>query len=291
MSTIDRSFVQQFSDNLIHLAQQRGSRLADTVMRKDIVGKYSHFDRLGKQAARLKPGRHSDTPIMDAPHSRRRVEINDYEWGELVDSEDELRMLIDPKSPYAISGGWALGRKLDEIIVDAAVGNAKSIDEDDASSNVAFDSGMIVDEDFNTADSNLIVEKLIEARRLLMAKEIDMEEELFCVVNASALASLLNETEVQSFDYNTVKALVNGEVDTFLGFKFIRTELLPDSAGGTKDVLCYAKSAIGLAMARDIQVRMAERVDKAFATQIYATMTAGATRIEEEKIVRIECTQ
>ena len=292
---VNNAFVQQFADSLIQMAQQNGSRLLPTVMVKSVTGKYAHFDRIAATAAQKRTSRHGDTPIIDTPHSRRRLVLEDYEWADLIDSQDELRMLVDPTSMYAKNGSDALGRSLDAVIRDAAVGNARSIDSADSSSNVAFDTTMVVDEDFGTADSNLTFEKLNEARKKLKQQNIDMNEPLYCVANASALASLLTESEIQSIDTNTVRALVAGEIDTFMGFKFVHYEDLTGVADGTDtdpvDVLCYAKSALGLGMGQDIKVRISERDDKSYATQVYASMTAGAVRIEEEKIVIIECVQ
>lgn len=290
---VNVAFVQQFADNLIRLAQQKGSRLIGTVMVKKVTGKYHHFDRLGATTASLRTTRHGDTPLVNTPHSRRRVILADYEVADLIDSQDEIRMLIDPKSAYATNMADALGRSLDDIIITAATGNATAVDSADAGSNVAFAAGMIVDEDFGAANSNLTFEKLNEAKRLLRANDIDPDEPLYCVVNASALHSLLSESEVQSIDTNTVRALVNGDLDTFMGFKFVHSERL--SGAGTEGdptlVLCYAKSAIGVGMGEDIKVRMSERDDKSYATQVYASMTAGAVRIEEEKIASIQCVQ
>lgn len=288
---VNKAFVQQFADNLIHLAQQKGSRLMPTVESKKVVGKYSHFDRLGSTTAVKRTSRHGDTPLIDTPHSRRRVVLEDYEWADLVDSQDELRMIIDPKSSYAQAGSWALGRKMDDIIIAAAVGNSTSIDHNDAASSIPFDPTMIVDEDHGTSNSNLTVAKLIEAKRKLIANDIDTDEEFYCIVNSSALHALLTEQTVQSSDYNTVKALVRGEIDTFMGFKFIRTERLSKSSEGFTQVLCYTKSALGIGLGEDIKVRMSERDDKSYATQVYACMTMGAVRIEEEKIAIIECVQ
>lgn len=295
MSTeVNKAFVQQFRNNLIHLAQQKGSRLRDTVMSRSVTGKYDHFDRLGAVSAQLRTSRHGDTPQIDTPHSRRRVGLNDYEWADLIDRQDEVRMLIDPKSDYARAGANALGRAIDDVIIAAAIGNASSIDATDASANVAFDTGMIVDEDFGSADSNLTFEKLNEAKRLLTKNDID-DEPLVCVYNASALHSLLLESEVQSIDTNTVRALVAGDVDTFMGFKFVRTERITGTADGTdtdpKIALCYAKSAIGLSIGDDVKVRVDPRVDKSYSTQVYASMSIGAVRIEEEKIAQIQMVQ
>ena|SRR3990167_5511011 len=292
---VNKAFVQQFSDNIIMLAQQDGSRLIGAVTVKPITGKYAHFDRLGAVVARQKTSRHSDVVYSDHPHSRRRVSINDFYAADLVDQEDDIRMLIDVRSPYARSISMALGRQIDDLIIDAALGNAASIDADDASSNVALPSTQIVDEDFGTANSNLTIAKLIEAKRLIDRNDVDDREARVMVVNASALAALLNTTQVTSSDFNTVKALVRGEIDTYLGFRFIRSERLDGVADGTdtSPVKCIAfvQSGIGYAMGRDIQVKMAELPEKHFATQVYATMTGGAVRIEEEKVVQVEVVQ
>ena len=295
MSTeINKAFVQQFSDTLIMLAQQKGTRLMGSVRTKKTVGKYDHFDRVGKVTAQIRTTRHGDTPQIDTPHSRRRVILNDYEWADLIDKQDEIRMLVDPRSTYAQAGGHALGRKMDELILDAATGNATAIDSADASSNVSLPSGQTIDEDFGTADSNLTLAKLIEAKRILDKNEIsDMDRTL--IHNSSALSNLLNDTTVTSSDYSSIKALVRGEIDTYLGFKFVRTELLNGTADGTDTdpVLCLAiqKDAMGLCLGQDINVRISERDDKSYATQVYASMTMGATRIEDEGVVSIECVQ
>ena len=93
MSTeINKAFVQQFSSNLIRLAQQRGSKLVGTTMKKEVTGKYAHFDRLGATAASKRTSRHGDTPLTDTPHSSRRVSLEDYEVADLIDSQDEVRV-------------------------------------------------------------------------------------------------------------------------------------------------------------------------------------------------------
>lgn len=296
-SEINKAFVQQFKGNLMHLLNQEGSLLMGAVKLEKVVGKYAHFDRIGRGTVVKRTTRHGDTPINDTAHSRRRVILDDYEWGDLIDQQDKVRMLVDPTSDYARAAAWDLGIKVDEIIIDALNGNATAIDSADSSSSVALPSTQIVDEDFGTADSNLTVEKLREARRLIMKHSGSIKEPLHIVVNASGMDSLLSETEVTSSDFNTVKALVQGEVDTFLGMKFhvVKDGLLPGTADGTDGdpVIClvFMSSALGLGVGKDINVRISERDDKSYATQVYASMSMGAVRIEEEKVVAIQCVQ
>lgn len=300
---ITKAQVQQFSDNLIMLAQQKGSRLRDRVMSKVVTGNAAYFERIGPTDVVLRTSRHAPSPMVDTPHSRRMVTVSSYEWGDAIDKQDEVRMLIDPKGSYSQNAAFAFGRKIDDLIIAAVNGDSTSVSSSLPSANnlttVSFPTTTNrVAKDYvftgSTADSNLTIPKLIEARRILMKNDIDENEEVTCVVNASALQALLNTTQATSADYNTVKTLVKGEIDSFLGMKFVRTERITNSGGATSapaQVLVFTKSAVGLAIGRDVNVRVAERPDMGFMTYVYGSMDMGAVRIEEEKVVDILCVQ
>ena len=109
MSTnITTAFVQQYSANVQMLSQQMGSLLRDKVRVESVVGKNAFFDQVGSVTAVEKTSRHSDTPQIDTPHARRRVSLADYEFADLIDQQDKVRLLIDPTSSYA-QDGIALG--------------------------------------------------------------------------------------------------------------------------------------------------------------------------------------
>ena len=108
------------------------------------------------------------------------------------------------------------------------------------------------------------------------------------VCSAKEITSLLGDDKVTSADYNSVKALVAGQIDSFMGFNFIRTERIA-AAGGDNLALAFTQSALGLALGRDINTRISERDDKNYATQVFLSMTIGATRVEDEKVVEIAC--
>lgn len=294
-STVNVSFVQQFRDNLELLVQQKGSKVLPTVTVDKIVGKYTHYDRLGAGEASEILTRHGDTPDpLNLVHSRRRVILRSFEAAELIDDADKVRMLIDPTNEYSMSLSFALGRKADDILLDALYGNAYAVDSADAQSSVALTAGQIVDEDFTTGNSDLTIAKLIEARRIFELNNVDLSSETPILLHdAQAKASLLGTTQVTSSDYNTVKALVRGEIDTFMGFRFVHCQKLADTAHKTSEgfvrAIAFVPSAIGVAMGRNMNVRIAERADKRFSTQVYGTMDIGATRRQEEKVVSIEC--
>lgn len=295
---IPAAFVEQFTNNVTLLSQQRGSRLRDRVYSRPVTGDASYFERIGPVEAQPRTTRHGDSPSINNPHSRRRLTLSDWVVKDYIDHEDEVRMLIDPRAHYTQNFSASLGRKMDDIILAAALGSATAVSSSltATTSTVSLPSGQIIDEDFGTSGSNLTVPKLIEARRIMMKNEVDVDyDELTFVYNASAMAALLNTTQVTSADYNTVKALVHGEMDTFLGFKFIHSERLAGVADGTDSspVLCmaFAKSGIGFGVARDMTVRVAEDPGRDFSTVVHATMTIGAVRIEEAKVVQVECVQ
>jgi hypothetical protein len=282
---ITTAFVEQYKNNVFHLAQQKGSRLREAVRTETVTGKAHFFERIGSTAALKRTSRHSDTPRVDTPHSRRKVTMDDYDWADLIDQEDKVRMLINPQSEYAQAGAWAMGRAMDDAIIDAASGNA--FGGVSGGTTVALPSGQKIAH----GSAGLSVAKLIEAKEILDANSVDPEEARFCVVTSKQLSDLLAITQITSADFNSVKALVQGEIDTFMGFRFIRTERLDTNSSSNRLVLAFAQSGIGLAVGSDIQTRISERADKNYATQVFLSMTIGATRIEDEKVVEIECTE
>ena len=282
---ITTAFVEQYKSNVFHLAQQKGSRLRDAVRTETVQGKSHFFERIGSVAAQLRTSRHADTPRMDTPHSRRKVSLDDYDWADLIDNEDKVRMLISPQSEYAQAGAWAMGRAMDDAIITAATGS--SLGGVAGGTSIALPSGNKVVH----ASGGLTLAKLLSAKEIIDANDVDPEEEKFIVCSAGQITDLLNVTQVTSSDFATVKALAQGEIDTYLGFKFIRSQRLGTDSDGNRQVLAFCKSAIGLAVGADISTKISERADKNYATQVFLSMTIGATRIEEEKLVEIACTE
>ena len=125
MSTqIPTAHVKQFSANVFHLSQQKGSRFRIAVRNESLRGKSGFFDRIGSVVAQKLTSRHSDTPQIDTPHSRRRVTMVDYAHADLIDEQDKIRTLFDPANPYAQAFMWAMGRAMDDEIISGALGTA-----------------------------------------------------------------------------------------------------------------------------------------------------------------------
>ena len=283
---VTTAFVQQYSTNVALLLQQRGSKLRDAVTVGSYTGKAAKaVEQIGAVTAQARTSRHADTPLISTPHDARWVFPSDYEWADMIDDQDKLRMLIDPTIPYAMNGAYALGRAMDDLIISAALGTAMTGENGSTSTSFATATQQIA-----VGGTGLTVAKLRQARRILMTNEVDvMADPLYIAVTAVQLDELLGTTEVTSSDYNTVKTLVSGEIDTFLGFKFIQCERLGTDGSGDRRCIAWAKSGLHLGMWNDINTKISERADKSYATQVYVKGTFGATRTEEKKVVEIIC--
>ena len=286
-SNITTSFVEQYSSNVNLLSQQMGSKLRASVDEESVVGKSAFFEQIDSTAAVLRTSRHGDTPQIDTPHSRRRVSLADYEWGDLIDDSDKIRALVDPTSAYARNAAAAMNRAMDDVIITAM--NAS------ASTGVAGATSTALPSSQKTATSNqsdgLTIAKLLAAKKILDNNDIDSSRKRFIVCGPQQISDLLGTTQVTSADFATVRALSTGEVNSFLGFEFIMSTRLNFDASNTDDrlVFAYTEDAIKLAIGSDVKANISERADKSYSTQVYYAMSLGATRMEEKAVVQIPC--
>ena len=212
-SNITTAFVQQYSANVQMLSQQMGSLLRDKVRVESVVGKNAFFDQVGSVTAVEKTSRHSDTPQIDTPHARRRVSLADYEFADLIDQQDKVRLLIDPTSSYAQAAAMAMGRAIDDVIITAALGTAYT--GETGSTSTSAQSAIA------HGSTGLTIAKLRTAKQTFDLGDVDPSIPRNIIVSPKQITDLLGTTEVTSSDFNTVKALANGEVNPFLGFNFI----------------------------------------------------------------------
>lgn len=292
---ITTAFVQQFKSNITLLSQQKGSKLRDKVRLEPITGESAFYDQVGATEAQDKTTRHGDTPVMSTPHSRRMVVPTDADWGDLIDNLDKAKTLNDPTNTYTTSGVYALGRKIDDRIIAAATGTART--GKDGATNIVLPEtqklAVTLGALSGKTNAGLSIEKLIAAKSKFGKADIDLddpENKLYMAVTQQQLDDLLNLTEIKSSDYNTIKALAKGDVDSYMGFDFIRTQrLVLNVSTDIRTCFAWALSGLLLAVNEDIKAEMEKRADKCFSTQVYACMSVGATRMEENKVVEIPC--
>lgn len=294
-ANIPSLFVQQFSTNIQLLLQQKGSKLRQAVMSGSHVGKQaSPVDQFGAVNAQRVVGRFQPMGRQDAPVDRRWVFPVDYDLPQLIDSYDKLRLLADPSSQYVQNALFAMGRAMDDEIISAFFGTAKTGEQ--GATSTSFASGNIVSVSQGAASATgLTVAKLREAKRILMANQVDLDSDpIFAVVKAKQHDNLLAEAQIVSTEFNDRPVLVDGKVTRFLGINIIHCERLTngtDDASGTSDAIpVFAKSGMYLGMWNDISTSISKRNDlQGEPYQAYAYGTFGATRLEENKIVKVWC--
>lgn len=279
-------YAQAYGQNILQLAQQKYSKLMPIAyMKPNVKGKTFFQDQMGQWSMQTKGGRNVQTPNNDPNLARRMATMVDYHDARLLDRGDELRMLSDPRSAYTIAAAQSLARQIDTVIATQILGTANY--GETGSSTVTLGTDLISGiSHIAGTPATLTVARVIAAKRILDLENVEMDDR-FLVINPYGLEQLLGTTQVTSSDYANVKALVQGQVDTFLGFKVITSNQL--SASGTT-TSCFAMQRYGLCMAMSSEpiVRTDERQDLSYSWQVYYELNIGAVRLEEARVVKLD---
>lgn len=303
--TIPDAWVQTFTTNLRHLAQQKDARLRPCVIEDQIHGEAGYMEQLAPTAARRVLQRHGDSPVMNSQHLRRRIAPYPYEWGDLIDRQDRVRLIIDPDGNYAMSANMALRRGVDDELIAAAFGTAYAghsgstaltWPNGNSETTPAQPGGTVVavnDWTYGNGAGNagMTISKMISGQVALLSAEGDEEEESFLAMSGAQLGNLLATTEFTSAEYNELRSLnrANFTGQMFLGFRLVHSQRLAKNASGQTRCIAWRKSGLGLGVARDIEGQAAIRPDKRFSAYVYADMDLGGARLEEAKMVEIIC--
>ena len=294
LTNIPNHFTTQFDSNWKHLVQQKNSKLKEYVTLDSIEGKEKSYNQLDATSMTQIEHRSGDTRISDQAMAKRWIRPLNYDCAKLVDEFDEqfLGEVVLPTSPIIQSHAAAYARTCDKIIIDALGGPAST--GPTGTTATVLPAGQKIAANYvesgAVANSGLTIAKLRAAKFLFDSNEVDEEEERILVVSAKQLQDLLRTTEVTSADYNTVRALVDGTLNTFMGFKFRRSQQLPFQASTTDIRLCYAYVKSGIVLAeRGLKTMMDVRPDLSHSLQIRSVASLAAVRMEEKKVVEIAC--
>lgn len=283
-ANIDQNFINQFSDTLWMLLEQKDAKLLPLVLRERANGEKHFFDRLGSFEANEITSRLQPANLQDADHSRRMATVKRYEASTYLDDFDKLRMLIDPTSEYMTKLAAAHGRKIDDDIINALLGTA-AIGKGGDGVGVVLPAGQKI----AAGATGLTVAKFNEGLKILEANEVDMEREgIVLIAGAGGVEDLLQDTTNQftSFDFQDVKALAGRNLPTFRGVPIIRQQRVPNN-GSDKRAIMMTIGAVKMAEQQLIEMNAAERPDLNFATQISTYSQFGSVRMEEERVVEI----
>jgi len=289
--TVSQAYIDTFESTVRHLAQQKMSRLRKCVSEVNKQSEAHNWDRLSASEARAKTSARMVSPAggngsgavgsTDGLDWTRRVStIQTYDTGEVVEQEDIVQMLTDPKSAATENLVMNMQRTVDDLIVAAATGTAL----DGSGTPVALPGSQILG-DYST---EIGLDFVLAVQEKFDAADIDPDEERFFIIGPKQKRKLFQLIEVVSGDFQDKKALATGYMPDFLGFNWIVSNRLNAPGADQIDCIAMTKKAIGLHVAGDIRTRVAERPDMSFAWQIYMMMNMGCVRVEDEHLVKAQ---
>jgi N4-gp56 family major capsid protein len=273
---ISSAYVQLF-DAEVKQAYQASRALAGvTRERTNVEGNQVKFPKIGKGTATVRVPQTDVTPL-NVTYSQVTASMSDYIAAEYSDIFHQAKVNFDERRELVQVVGNAIGRRMDQLVIDAL--NAAS-----SPSTVGTDVGGV--------GTNLNLAKLLAAKKALDAKNVPQEGRCM-VIHANGLSALLDETELTSSDFATVKSLSRGELDTFLGFRFI---MLGDRDEGglplpsTRTSFAFHRDAVGLGISMN-QKSEINYVPEKTSFLVSSMFSAGAIAIDDEGIVKISSTE
>jgi hypothetical protein len=273
--SVSNAFVTLF-DAEVKQAYQAESVLRNTVRLRAGVEAATHkFPKIGKGVATVRVPQTDVTPL-NVTYSQVTATLSDYIAAEYSDIFNQAKINFDERQELVQVVSKSIARRQDQLIIDALTNSS---------------TGLTVASSVGGANTNLNLDKLLSAKKQLDAKNVPPTDR-FIVIHANNLASLLDETEVKSSDFNTVKALVAGQLDTYLGFKFItigdRDEGGLAISSGDRKVYAFHKQAVGMAEGMGLTTRI-DYIPEKTSYLVASMFSAGAVAIDAEGIVEITC--
>lgn len=284
-ANIDNVYVQGFEANVKHLAQQYKAKLRSQVMERSSNGNRHNWETLDFSTAVAKTTSAPPTPALDLPWARRVSVASTWHTGTVIDNEDIVQMLVEPKSAAAENLAFSMNRAIDDIVIDAAT--AAALTGDGTTS--AFPAGQTVGDGTGEIDFDFIA----QVQELFMQNDVDPAQPKVAVIGPTQVRALLSLTQQTSTDYARTNGSTpltelnaSGIVPNWMGFTWILSTRLNAPAAGQIDALFFTPDALGLQVNEDLTVQVAQDPSASFAWRIYARLTMGAVRVQDKKIVR-----
>jgi len=300
MGDITTSMKNSYDFNFKLLEQQMGSELQDSVTRETIVGEYKYFDYIDAADATEVFTRNADTINEDLVYQRRRINVRRFTFAPLVDEFDKLALINDPTGDIVMDALAALGRQKDWILIQDA-GFGSTWGGYDGTTEYTYDTNMnvaVTVRDSGSGATGMNVAKLRNMRRLFKQQNVPSNLKIHLALTALQEDELLASTEVGSSDYNSVRTLVDGETDTFMGIKFHLVEgqinsqdILPVDGSTYRRCIAWAEDGLMLGIGEEVWTDIQQRIDKNYSYQIYNKMWIGGMRTSEKKVGAILCSE
>lgn len=272
--SLSNAFVTLFDAEVKQAYQGKAMLVGAVRQRRGVEGSQVKFPKVGRGVATARVSQTDVTP-MNVGFSTVTCTLSDWNAAEYSDIFSQAKVNFDERSELVQVVGAAIGRRQDQLILDA----------------LAAASGTgTVSNDIGGTDTNMNIAKLREAAKILNQKNVPSEGR-HIIIHANSLAAMLEQTSVTSSDFNTVKALVQGEINSFMGFQFHvlgdRSEGgLPIDGSNDRTLYAFHSQAIGYAegIAPKTEINY---IPEKTSWLVNALFSAGAVAIDAEGIVKI----
>lgn len=287
-------YVKQYTNNVELLLQQTMPRFMGAV---DAGGSYvgeaaQKVVQFGEAEFQERTVDLGDTEFAEIEHRQRWVYPTTYDLAIPVQKSDQIKVIVDLQGPYtkAMHAAWA--RRWDQTVIDSFFADARTGKDGGSTTPFATATQVVAVGAGASGATGLNIEKLIQAREKLSAAEVDLDVETpYIAVTSKQISDMLRTVEATSADYAQLKRLESGEIDTFMGFRFIRSERLPVDGSSYRRLPVWVPSGIHAGQWNGFTVEIGKRPDKKYITQVYMEGTIGATRTQEKKVVEIKASE
>jgi hypothetical protein len=311
-TSISTNFVKQYDSTLRMLLELKGNMFKGKCIEESINGEEKYYDQLGSIYASEVTQQFADSPESDITHARRRVVATPYDVGLGLDKFDKVQMLVNPESNYVQRQVSALQRKAAIEFMNGALGSASSGKGGATSVPLPSTQYIAVGTGSTDTSAGMNLGKLQATRELFETNNLVLDDpmnHLYFAWGPQQKRELLESEKVTSSDFATVKALVNGTINSFYGFDFVTSNMLPYidtgvvdltwdatdnptvDANGVRACFAWAKSGIIQVTNPDLSTDVSQRKDKSNNWYAYSCLRTGAVRLEEEKVVIVPCDQ
>jgi hypothetical protein len=306
--TVPQSARNMFQAGMEHVAQQLQARFkAYATVKTGCTGKSQAHRKIQKAEMSDVTGRLQPTVGQELALEHRYLFPRKASLATILDEDDaaELDLAVAPTGEVVTQHQGAANRKLDDIFIAGICGtNYEGIE--DSMSTVAVPATQIIAVNYNRTSSpancGLSLAKLVQAKGRFGKLEVygqdqrDQGAKLIMAVSQDELNNLLFDVEkTGSNQYNDVKALVQGEVDYFMGIQFLRSERLPCTAVAnslfTRTCPMWVSNGVHLDFWYDVKTSIDVLPTQSQAVQVYSRIKAGACRKSEDHVVLVYCEQ
>lgn len=296
-ATINSAFINEYRDNVIHLAQQGESRVRPHVTEVNSSAENYYFEFLAEvntdgetvinpdydaaMGVYEKTGRRADTQYYDDEWTNRGTKNRTFNNTFTFENEDKLQMLVDPQSAYTKANAMSMKRAYDRLIIEAATADATN----KAGDVIPLPAGRIIGDGTNPISFDFIT----EVQELFLQSEIMLDIPKVALVGPTQVRKLMQLTEQTSADYVQREALqkltMYGIVPNWMGFTWIVSNFLEAPAVDELNLLFFTAEALGLVVNQDVRVKISEEGLKSYNWQVFTEFNASATRLQDQHLV------